>query len=83
MGRNTSIYSIYDKGLLFTHCWDTPSQAVFVRDVVFNLAEFFGWWVIAIKKQQQFDIDNFCENAKQVSHDYAIGDIVYVDVTGL
>ena len=34
-------------------------------------------------KKLQVDIDNVRENAKRVTHDYAIGDQVYVEMTGI
>ena len=34
-------------------------------------------------KQRQVDIDNVQENARQVTHGYAIGDQVYVEITGI
>ena len=41
------------------------------------------WRVITAAKQWQVDIDNLQENARQVTHDYAIGDLVYVEMTGI
>ena len=49
----------------------------------FNLVKVIYWRVITSKKKQQVDIDNVCKNARRVSHDYAIGDLVYVDMTGI
>ena len=34
-------------------------------------------------KQQQVDIDKSKENAKQETHDYAIGNQFYVEMTGI
>ena len=59
----------------------TPGQAVFGRDVVFNLASVIDWQVVIAVKQRQVDIDNVRENASQVTHDYAIGNLVYVEIT--
>ena len=61
----------------------TPGKAVFGRDVLFNLASVIDWWVVTAVKQLQVDIDNFRENAKRVTHDYAIGDQFYVEITGV
>ena len=36
----------------------TPGQAVFGRDVLFNLASVFYWRVTIVAKQRQVDIDN-------------------------
>ena len=33
--------------------------------------------------QQQLDINNTQENARQVTHDYAIDNQVYVEMTGI
>ena len=59
----------------------TPCQAVFGRDILFNLASVVDWLVVTAAKQRQVDIDNVRENSKQVTHDYAIGDQVYVEIT--
>ena len=59
----------------------TPDQAVFGRDMLFNLASVIDWQVVTPEKQRQVDIDNVIENAKQVTHDYAIGNLVYVKIT--
>ena len=61
----------------------TPGQAVFGRDMLFNIASFIDWQVVTAVKQSQVDIDNFIENAKRVTHDCAIGDRVYVEITGI
>ena len=34
-------------------------------------------------KQRQLDIDNFIENYRRVTHDYAVGDQVCVEMTGI
>ena len=36
----------------------TPGQAVFVRDILFNLASVVDWRVATAVKQRQDDIDN-------------------------
>ena len=51
----------------------TPGQAVFFRDMIFNLASVIDQQVITTANQQQVEIDNVQENARQVTHDYAIG----------
>ena len=66
---------------LFYH--GQPCQDVFGKDMIFNLASVVDWRVVTVAKQRQIDIDNFRENAKWVSHDYAIGDWVYVEMTGI
>ena len=58
-----------------------PVQDVFGWDILFNLASFLYWWVINTKKQRQLDIDNVQGNASKFTHDYAVGDLVYVKVT--
>ena len=59
-----------------------PGQAIFGRDVSFNLESVVDWRVTTAAKQRQVDIDNVRENVKQVTHEYAIGDRVYVEITG-
>ena len=61
----------------------TPCQAVLGRYMLFNLASVADWRVVTAAKQHQLVIDNVRENAKQVTHDYAIGDQVYVEITGI
>ena len=61
----------------------TPSQAFFVRDMIFNLAPVAYWQVVTTVKMRHMDIDNIQENARQVTHEYEIGDQVYVKMTGI
>ena len=42
----------------------TPGQAVFGRDMLFNLASVIDWQFSTTAKQRQVDIDNVRENAK-------------------
>ena len=56
---------------------------VFVRDMIFNLVSVADWKGITAGKQQQADIYNVQENAQRVMYDYAIGDLVYVDMIGI
>ena len=60
-----------------------PGQAVFVRDMLFDLVSFFDWLVATVAKKRQVYIDNVRENARQVTHDYARGGQVYVEMTGI
>ena len=60
-----------------------PGQAVFVRDVLFNLVSVVDWRVVTAAKQRQVDIDNVRGNAKQFTHDYAVGYQFYVEMTGI
>ena len=62
---------------------NTPGQAVFGRDMLFNLASVIEWRVVTATKQRQVDIDNVRENTKRVTYDYAIGDQVYLEMTGI
>ena len=59
----------------------TPGQAVFGRDILFNLDSVIYWRVATAANQRQLDIDNVRENAKRLTHDYAIGNRVYVEMT--
>ena len=60
-----------------------PGQAVFGRYMVFNLASVVACLVVTSANQQQLDIDNVQENSSQVMNDYAIGDQVYVEISGI
>ena len=69
----------------FYHCtiMATPVQAVFVRDMIFNLASVVYWQFATTAKQRQVGIDNVRENSKRGTHDYAIGNLVYVEMTDI
>ena len=60
-----------------------PGQYVFGRDILFNLPTVIDWRVATSAKQCQVDINNIRENAKRVTHDYAIGNIFYVEMIGI
>ena len=47
----------------------TPGQAVFGRDMLYNLASVVDWRVVTYAKQLQVEIDNVRENAKRVTYD--------------
>ena len=51
--------------------------------MLFNFASVIDWQVVTAAKQRQEDIDNVRENSKQVTHNYAIGDQFYVEMTGI
>ena len=61
----------------------TPGQAVFGRDMLFNLVSVIYRRVEIAVKQRKVDIDNVKENDKQFVHDYAIGNQVYVEMIGI
>ena len=63
--------------------FSTPGQAVFGIYLLFNLTSVVYWLVITSAKQRQVDIDNVRENSRQVTHDYTIGNRVYVEITGI
>ena len=56
----------------------TTGQAVFFREMIFNLTPVVDWRFITVGKQQQVDIDDVRENSRQFTHDYAIGNLVNV-----
>ena len=62
---------------------DMPDQYIFGRDMLFNLSSVVDWQVLTPAKQRKVDINNFRENARQVTDDYAIGDWVYVEMIGI
>ena len=49
--------------------------------MLFNLTSVVDWQVVTAVNQRQVDIDNVRENARRVTHDYAIGNPVYVEMT--
>ena len=51
--------------------------------MLFNLESVVDWQVVTSENQSQIDIDNVRENANRVTHDYAVGDQVYVEMTGI
>ena len=61
----------------------TPGKSEFFRYILFNLASVVDWSVENPAKQCQIDIDNVRENSRRVTHDYAIGDQAYVEMTGI
>ena len=67
------------------HCtiMATLGQAVFGRYVLFNLTSVVDWRVVTSARKIQVDIHNVRENAKRVRRDYATGDQVNVEMTGI
>ena len=61
----------------------TPGQAVFGREMIFNIPSFIYWRVITEAKQRKVDIDNVREKYNPVTHDYAIGNLVYAEMTDI
>ena len=61
----------------------TPGQSVFRRYILFRLASLIDWRVVSTKNLRQEEIDNLRGNARRVTHDYAIGDRVYVEITDI
>ena len=62
---------------------DTLGQAVYDIDMLFNLTSVVHWQVATAANQCQVDIDNVQENARRVTHDYAIGNQFYVKMTDI
>ena len=62
---------------------DTPGQDVFGRDMLLNLVSVLYWKFVTSENQRQVYIYNVRENSRQVAHDYAIGDQVYAEMTGI
>ena len=56
----------------------TSIQAVFVRDIIFNLTKVVHWQVITASKQKKADIGNVREDYRRVTYDYAKGNQFYV-----
>ena len=51
--------------------------------MLFNFASVVNWRILTAAKQRQLYIDYVRENVKLVMHDYAIGNQVYVEMTGI
>ena len=51
--------------------------------MLFNLTSVVYWLLATAAKQFQVDIRNVQEKSRRVMHDYAIGDSVYVEMTGI
>ena len=58
-------------------------QDIFGRYIIFNLMSFVDWLAVNAETKRQVDIDNVWGNARPVTHDYAIGNQVYVEITGI
>ena len=58
-------------------------QALCGRYMLFNLISIIDWRIVTTRTQRQINIDNVSETARQVMHDYAIGNLVYVENTGI
>ena len=61
----------------------TPCQAVFQRDMIFNIKTIVNWKEVSLRKQAQVDRDNQRENKKRVDHDYQVGEQVYITKDGI
>ena len=61
----------------------TPGQVVLGRYMLLNLTSFVEWQVVTNMKQKQIDIDNLRGKSRRVTHDYAISDQVYAEMTGI
>ena len=61
----------------------TPGKTAFGIYMLLNLTSIVGICVVTVRKKRQVDIDNVCEKSRQVKHDYTIGDIVYLENTGI
>ena len=61
----------------------TPAQAVFQRDMIFNMKSIINWKEVSLRKQTQVDKDNQRENKKRVEHDYQVGDRAYITKDGI
>ena len=59
----------------------TPCQDIFGKNMLFNLASVADWRVATTAKQRQVDIDNVRGKSRRVTHEYVIGNQVYVEMT--
>ena len=51
--------------------------------MICNLASAVDWQVITAGKQQQVDFDSVREHFRRVVRDYAVGNLVYMIMTGI
>ena len=82
-GKTLEYIAWYIRASYHRTIMSTSGQAVFGRYMLFNLASVVDWKFATSAKQHQLDIGNFRENARQVTHDYAISDRVYTEMTGI
>ena len=61
----------------------TTDQDVLGRDMLFKLKSLVYWCVITSGKQQQVGIYNAYKNSILVRYEYTVGNIVYVDKSGI
>ena len=59
----------------------TPGQSVFGKSIIFNLTSVIDWKVTTAGKHRQVEIDNVKKNARPVTHDCTVGDIVNVEIS--
>ena len=62
---------------------NTPGQAANIKDIISNLATFLDWKVITTNIEQQVDIYDVWKKYRPIRHDYIVGYLVYVDITGI
>ena len=60
-----------------------PGQAVFGGGMLFNFTSIIDFHIVTARKQGKADIDNVRKISRQVMHDYAVGDLAYVEKTGI
>ena len=58
-------------------------QAIFWRYMLLNLTQIVYCNIVTARNQKQVNIDNVKKNDGQVSHGYKIGNLVYVENTGI
>ena len=58
----------------------TPGQVVFGRDMIFPITHITDWQQIHNRKQELINKNNERENARRYEHDYAVGELVLINV---
>ena len=56
----------------------SPGQVVFGRDMIVNATYATRWKDISDRRKHQAITNNLRENKSRISHDYAVGDTVYI-----
>ena len=60
-----------------------PGEAIFSRDMLFDIPYVADWNTIGRRRQSQVNLENALENAKRIDYDYAVGDKVLLRQEGV
>ena len=60
-----------------------PGRAVFGINILFNITTLIDFIFVITRNQRQVDIDDARKNSGRFRDDYALGDLVYLENTGI